>query len=369
MVLEDRVGDLCPGHVVGPVGAVVESGECRLDVGEVPLDGIQVRPIHRRERTAKGSGAPAYSPDVAAPTRSLRSRWRDLPMAVLFLAPSLVILTAFVLYPMVRSIWLGQQRCDAQGQNCTSNGWDQYVDAARSEEFQHALWVTFKFALISVPTALVLGVGLAVLADKYLRGVAIFRTIFSSTIATSVAVASLMWWFLLQPDVGVLANLEWFADVFPVVKDPGLLRDPDTALTSVAVSSMWASLGLTFVLVTAGLQSIPRDLHEAAVVDGCGGIRRFWSVTLPLLGPTLLFVVIVLTTRAFQAYGEIDLLTRGGPRPQDSTTTLTYLTYGTDSIISNNLGLQATSAVLLFLVLLVLSVLQVAVLGRRVHYG
>ena len=79
---------------------------------------------------------------------------------------------------------------------------------------------------------------------------------------------------------------------------------------------MWANLGFTFILVTAGLQGIPRDLHEAAVVDGCGGIRRFWSVTLPLLGPTLLFVVIVLTTRAFQAYGEIDLLTRGGPRPR-----------------------------------------------------
>ena len=164
------------------------------------------------------------------------------------------------------------------------------------------------------------------LADKYLRGVGVFRTIFSSTIATSVAVASLMWLFLLQPDVGVLANVDWIADLFPVVKSPGLLRDPGTALASVAASSIWASLGFTFILVTAGLQGIPRDLHEAAVVDGAGGIRRFWSVTLPMLGPTLLFVVIVLTTRAFQAYGEIDLLTDGGPRPEDSTTTITYLT-------------------------------------------
>ena len=102
----------------------------------------------------------------------------------------------------------------------------------------------------------------------------------------------------------------------------------------------------------ARLQGIPRDLHEAAVVDGAGGIRRFWSVTLPLLGPTLLFVVIVLSTRAFQAYGEIDLLTDGGPRPYDSTTTLTYLIYGQNSIINNNAGLQAATAVLLFLVLL-----------------
>lgn len=285
------------------------------------------------------------------------------------LTPSLVILSVFVLYPLGRAIWLGQARCDAQGQNCRSNGWDQYWDAARSEEFQHALGVTFKFALMTVPIGLVLGVGLAVLGDKYLRGIGVFRAVFSSTIATSVAVASLMWLFLLQPDIGVLANVGWFADLFPVAKDPGLLRDPGTALASVAASSIWASLGFTFILVTAALQGIPRDLQEAAVVDGAGGIRRFWSVTLPLLGPTLLFVVIVLTTRAFQTYGEVDLLTRGGPRPQSSTTTLTYLTYGTDSVINNNLGLQATTAVLLFLVLLALSLLQLAAVGRRVHYA
>ena len=136
-----------------------------------------------------------------------------------------------------------------------------------------------------------------------------------------------------------------------------------------AVSSIWASLGFTFILVTAGLQGIPRDLHEAAVVDGAGGIRRFWSITLPLLGPTLLFVVIVLTTRAFQAYGEIDLLTDGGPRPEDSTTTITYLIYGTDSIINNNLGLQAAVAVLLFLVMLGAVAVQLAGIGRRVHYA
>ena len=178
-----------------------------------------------------------------------------------------------------------------------------------------------------------------------------------------------MWLFLLEPSVGVLSNVGWISDLFPVVKSPGLLSDPGTALGSVAASSVWAGLGFTFILVTAGLQGIPRDLHEAAVVDGAGGTRRFWSVTLPLLGPTLLFVVIVLTTGAFQAYGEIDLLTDGGPRPSNATTTITYLTYGGTSIINNNLGLQAATAVLLFLVMLVLSLLQLAGIGRRVHYA
>ena len=134
------------------------------------------------------------------------------------------------------------------------------------------------------------------------------------------------------------------------------------------MSSVWANLGFTFILVTAGLQSIPRDLHEAAAVDGAGGIRRFWSITVPMLGPTLLFVVIVSTTRAFQAYGEVDLLTGGGPQPENPTTTIPYFIYGQNSPIRNDVGLQAGAAVLLFLLLLVLSGLQLAGIGRRVHY-
>jgi ABC-type sugar transport system permease subunit len=269
----------------------------------------------------------------------------------------------------LRAIWLGHQRCDAAGDNCRSNGWDQYLDVARSNEFRDALFTTFKFALLTVPAGLALGVGLAALADKYLRGIGIFRAIFSSTVATSVAVASLMWFFLLEPRVGVLPNFGWLRSLFPVIKEPGLLADPGTALVAVSMSSIWAGLGFTFILVTAGLQGIPRDLHEAAVVDGANGTRRFVSITLPLLMPTLLFVTIVLTTRAFQAYGEIDLLTQGGPRPYQSTTTLTYLAYGSSSIIRNNDGLQAAVAVLLFVVLLGLSALQLVGIGRRVHYG
>jgi sn-glycerol 3-phosphate transport system permease protein len=285
------------------------------------------------------------------------------------LAPSIVVLAAFVVYPLGRAVVLGSQRCDVNGANCRSNGWDQYVDVFRSTEFQNALWVTFQLALITVPLGLALGIGLAVLANKALRGVGVFRTIFSSTVATSVAVASLMWLFLLQPDVGVLANIGWLNEAFPVLKDPGLLRDPDTALWSVALSSVWASLGFTFILVTAGLQGIPDELNEAAAIDGASGSVRFWRITLPLLGPTLLFVVIVLTTRAFQAYGEVDLLTDGGPRPDNPTTTMTYLTYGSQSIIANNDGLQAATAVLLFIVMLALSLLQLRGIGRRVHYG
>ncbi len=122
-------------------------------------------------------------------------------------------------------------------------------------------------------------------------------------------------------------------------------------------------------MVTAGLQGIPRDLYESAFADGAGGWRRFTNVTIPMLGPTLLFISVVLVSRAFQAYGEVDLLTDGGPQPQGSTTTLTYLIYGNESTIRNNDGLQAATAVLLFIVLLILSAVQFRSFDKRVHYG
>jgi sn-glycerol 3-phosphate transport system permease protein len=286
---------------------------------------------------------------------------RDSGTAAIMLLPSLIVLGTFVLYPLVRVIMLGRQRCPSGRDSCFTTNWGQYVDAFRSYEFQHSLKITVLFALLTVPAGLVLGVGLAVLADKALRGMSFFRTVFSSTIATSVAVASLMWLFLLNPSVGVLTRTWRIAEWFPILSDPGLLQNRRTALVAVSLSSIWASLGFTFIVVTAGLQGVPRDLYESAYVDGAGGFRRFWEVTLPMLRPTLLFATVVLTTRAFQAYGEFDLLTDGGPilgPGKGATTTLTYLIYGQASTVGKDEGLQSSVAVLLFLILLVVSALQ-----------
>lgn len=298
----------------------------------------------------------------------MKRRWRDAPTALMMLAPSIALLAVFVFYPLLRAIWLGQQSCDNTGKVCRSVGWSQYVDVYRSNEFQNALGNTFAFAAITVPLGIILGVGLAILADKHLRGIGVFRTIFSSTIASSVAVASLIWFVLLNPQLGALANV--FDGIFPVLKRPGLLNDGGTALTAVALSSVWAGLGFTFVIVTAALQGIPRDLYESAFVDGAGSWRRFTYVTLPMLSPTLLFIGVVITARAFQAYGEVDLLTQGGPNAHGRPTeTIAYFIYGKTSRISSNIGLQSASAVLLFVILLVLSFLQFRVLERRVHYA
>jgi ABC-type sugar transport system permease subunit len=223
--------------------------------------------------------------------------------------------------------------------------------------------VTLKFALLVVPAGLALGVALAVLADKRIRGSGFFRTVFSSTVATSVAVAALMWLVLLNPAVGFLSNVL----PFDVLKRPGLLNDPGWALPAVSLTTIWQGLGLTFILMTAGLQSIPAELYESARIDGASAWRRFHTITLPMLGPTLLFGFVVLTIGAFQSFGQINLLTDGGP--QDRTNVLVYAIYRNAFGSSVNQGVAAASSVFLFAIVLVLTLVQFRVLDRRVHYA
>src|SRR5262249_53703265 len=196
-----------------------------------------------------------------------RSRLSEGLLALLMLAPSLLLFGIFVFYPLGRTFYLGLQQNDFFGGNQVYVGFSQYVDVAKSDDFRHSLWVTVKFVLLIVPLGLVLGVGLAVLANKALRGIGVFRTVFSSTVATSVAVASLMWLVLFNPSIGVLTRIL----PFDVLKNPGVLNSPTWALVAVSITSIWASLGFTFIVVTAGLQSIPEELYESAELDGAGG--------------------------------------------------------------------------------------------------
>jgi ABC-type sugar transport system permease subunit len=291
-----------------------------------------------------------------------RNRLTEALLALLMLLPSLFLFGVFVFYPLVRTFYLGLHQNDFFGGNQVYVGLRQYSDVATSDEFRHSLWVTVQFVLLTVPLGLVLGVGMAVLANKAIRSIGFFRTVFSSTVATSVAVASLMWLVLFNPSIGVLTRIL----PFDVLKSPGVLNDSTWALPAVSLTSVWANLGFTFIVVTAGLQSIPAELYESAELDGAGGWRRFTGVTLPMLSPTLLFATVVLTIGAFQAYGQIDILTEGGPG--DSTRVLVYSIYGKSSPIGGNPGVQAATAILLFGVLFVLSLVQFTVLERRAHY-
>ena len=235
-------------------------------------------------------------------------------------------------------------------------GFDQYRDVLSSQDFHDSLKTTVLFVLMTVPAGIAAGLGLAILAHQQLRGIAVYRTIFSSTVATSVAVASVIFGTLLNPPVGLLP---WLG----LTTHPPILQNPDWALPAVAVVTIWQNLGLTFILMSAGLQAVPDDLLEAARVDGASAWSRFWHVTLPLLSPTIFFAVVVGTILAFQTFGQIDLLTQGGPL--EKTNVLTYFIY---TEISSDPGKAAVLAVALFLLTLALGLAQIRLLERRVTY-
>ena len=287
-------------------------------------------------------------------------RRNDTATGLAMLLPTLVVLGVFVVYPLVRTVWLGFFVQDPFGRNSHWVGLDQYRNVLTSADFRHSLWVTIGFVVITVPTSLVLGIALAALANQQLRGIRIFRTIFASTIATSVAVASMLWIVLFEPTTGILTRF-----LEAIGQDPvNVLGDTRTALVGVSLTTIWQHLGLVFVVTIAAMQSIPDALYESARIDGHGRTSRFVWITLPMLGPQLLFLSVVLTIAGFESFAQIDILTEGGPR--NSTNVLVY------SIVQDmplDQGRAAVEAVLLFLVVGTFSAIQFRWLDRRVHYA
>ena len=287
-------------------------------------------------------------------------------MAYFMLAPSLVIFAIFVFYPFVKNFTFPFYRATtAGGFGAFANeskpkwvGWQQWSDVLGSRDFWHSVWVTVQFVVLTVPVGIALGLLLAVAAHQRLRGITIYRTIFSSTVASSAAVASTIFFSLVGTQTGL-----WKLQI----NGHGILDDKTWALPAIAVVSIWQSLGLSFIVMSSGLQAIPDDLLEAARVDGASAVRRFWKVTLPLLSPTVYFAFVVGSISAFKTFAEIDLLNPIG-KETGGTSLLAYqvkrLAFDSDS----RTGQAAVFAVGLFAIVLILTMLQMR-LERRVHYA
>lgn len=295
-------------------------------------------------------------------SRSRRAR-REALLGYGLLVPALLVFAVFVFYPFLRNFQLGFY-LNPPFPNLPRRfvGFDQYRDVLASDSFIDSIKTTVAFAVLTVPAGIGLGLALAVAAHRKLRGIGIYRTIFSSTVATSVAVASVIFSMLFNPIVGLLP---WLG----VDPKPPIIENPDLALIAVALVTIWQTLGLTFILLSAGLQSIPDDLYEAAAIDGAGATTRFWRVTIPMLSPTLFFAVVVGSIHAFQSFGQIDILTSGGPFKR--TNVLTYSIYSEIASVNKaaNPGRAAVLAIALFVITLGLTAVQMRVLERRVHYA
>ena len=291
---------------------------------------------------------------ISNPPKRLGQRVREALLGYAFLAPALIAMAAFAYYPLTQLVSLSLHRETRFGTNSVWVGPEQLIDTLTGEDFREGVLHSGLFMVYTVPLGLVLGVLLAVSAHRKLRGIRVYQMIFSSTVATSVAVAAVIFITLVNPVVGYFKDVAWLS-----------LNDPDTALFSVSLSSVWQNLGLTFIVILASLQAIPEELNEAATLDGFSAPRRFFRITVPLISPALMFLAVVLVIQALQAYAQIELLTNGGPG--SSTETLLFKIADPRGIRS--VGVKASMSIGLFALTAIVAGMQFGLLSKRVHYG
>jgi multiple sugar transport system permease protein len=292
------------------------------------------------------------SPVTRHPSPSLlrRARRQSWLAAYLFLAPAVLGLAIFRLYPIALAAWGSLHTTTfGGGAQRVFVGLDNYRYLLDYDVFWQSLIVTLKLNLVINPLQIGLALLLAVLANQRVSGITVYRTIFFIPIGISVPIAALLWQTMLDPNTGLLNAL---------LSAVGLPRQPfltsaDQALWAVIAIASWKGVSFWMVFLLGGLQAIPGELHEAAMLDGASATRRFFQITLPLLKRTILFVLVTDTAINLLLFAPIYLLTRGGP--ELSTNVLMYEAFKT-GFVYTDMGLAlAMVMVLLGLVLVVVA--------------
>lgn len=296
---------------------------------------------------------------MRTPMQSERS---PLLTGYVFVSPALVGLIVFVLVPMLYAFGLSFYRWDLIRPNPRFVGVDNYLTVLNSSEFWSALWTTTRYTLGTVPPSMALGLGLALLLNQRLPGRDFLRSIYFLPSVTSIIAVSVVWAWIFHPDFGLLNGL---LDLVGV-GGRRWLSSVDDALPSLMLVAIWRQVGYDMVIFLAGLQAIPREIVEAAAIDGANRWQRFRWVIWPLLGPITLFICVISVIDSFQVFGIVETLTQGGPAV--ATTVLLYHLYEV-AFVKFQMGRAAALAFVLFAIIMTLTILQLRMGRDRVHYS
>ena len=303
------------------------------------------------------------SPTPSTPQRKRARSGRDALLAWGFLSPSVAIFALFLVYPLGRTVYLSMHGNDIIGRPNRFVGLSHFAEMA-SPEFLQVLVTTVLFTLGVVVPGVVGALVVVLLLEGVLRGQKFLRGAFALPFAFSVASASVIFSVFYSPGNSVLNGILYRLGLDQVP----WLTSQEMALWSVVITTVWMNLGYGVLVLAAGIGSIPKEINEAARIDGATGPRLAWDVTVPMLGPQLFFLIVISTINALQSFGQIHILTGGGP--VGSTTTLVYsiyqdaFAYGT-----SDFGRASAQALVLLLVVLVCTVIQFGVIERKVHYS
>ena len=312
------------------------------------------------DATARGR-APATRP-TGISARLGPSNKRVFPWVLM--APTLIILFVIGVYPFLYALYMA-------GQNILLSkpylprffvGSYQYHSVIQDPEFWHALRVTLIFTIEAVFIEFWLGLGLALLFRRAIRGASVFRLLILIPMILPPLVAALIWRYMFFPGAGLVTHYVGGVAAFFGLGEPPFLSNPTWALQTLIFVDIWQWTPFMFLMMTAGLASIPRQPYEAAEIDGASAWRVFWTITMPLLRPAILIAVVIRTMDAFRAYELIVVMTRGGPG--NATTTLNVLLTKTGLEFFDASRASALS-LLMMLVIIVMSFVFIRVFRSR----
>jgi sn-glycerol 3-phosphate transport system permease protein len=279
----------------------------------------------------------------------------------LLIAPQLAVVLIFFYWPAAQAVLQSFLVQDAFGLSTSFVWFDNYRELLSEPDYFAAIVRTFVFSFAIALSSLSLALLLAVMADKPLRGGTVYRTLLIWPYAVAPPVVGVLWVFMLNPSLGVLSH-----GLRTIGIDWNPLLNGNQAALLIVLAAAWKQISYNFLFFLAGLQSIPKSVLEAAAIDGARPMRRFWTVTFPLLSPTIFFLLVVNIVYAFfETFGIIDTMTRGGPAK--ATETLVYKVYQ-DGLLGGNLGGSAAQSVILTAIVILLTGVQFRFVERKVTY-
>ena len=286
-----------------------------------------------------------------------RSRW--LPYALV--APQLAITIIFFFWPAGQALYQSVLMQDAFGANTDFVGLENFRTLFNDPGYLASFRTTAQFSVLVAGLGLAFSLLLAVFADRILRGATAIKTLLIWPYAVAPAIAGVLWLFMFNPTLGVVAH--WLR---ALGVDWNFLLNGDQALLLLVMAAVWKQISYNFVFFLAGLQAIPKSLIEAAAIDGAGPARRFWTIVFPLLSPTTFFLLVVNIVYAFfETFAIVDAITQGGPGQE--TSILVYKVYH-DGFKALDFSGSAAQSVVLMAIVITLTVLQFRFIERKVNY-
>lgn len=276
----------------------------------------------------------------------------------LFLLPSLLLFGLFVYYPFFKTLYMSLGLTNAHGKFQEFVGLQNYIEILSSQGFINSLIVTMKFVIFTTIPSLIIGLSLALLANNKVKGLNISKVMFAVPIAVSSASASIIWGIIFHPSIGMLNTI--------LKTNIGWLVDPNWALLSVSFVTIWMNIGVNFIFILAGLKNIPMEILESSSIDGASYFKKIFNVIIPMISPTLFFMVFMDIMNAFQSFGQVNILTNGGPG--NSTNVLVFSIYR-EAFFNGRFDTASAQSIILFIFMFIIAMLQFGYEKKGVHYS